>query len=182
MAQAFDLIGALYLVEAHIRDKKMNLAQALACHAKPAVDAFFAWCEAQCQRMDLVPSDPLSKALKYARSREAHLCLYLPDPELMLDTNHLERTLRVISMGRKSWLFCWTEVGAQRVGIIQSLLTTCRLHGIDPHIHLTDVLQRVAQHPDNRVEERTPRVWKTMFADNPLRSDIYRPDVNNGPL
>jgi transposase len=185
VAQAFELIGALYLVEAHIRDNNMNLDQTLACraeHAKPAVDAFFAWCEQQCHRMDLVPSSPFSKALKYARSRDAQLRLYLADPELALDTNHLERTLRVIPMGRKSWLFCWTEVGAQRVGIIQSLLTTCRLHGIDPHTYLTDVLQRVAQHPASRVEELTPRVWKTMFADNPLRSDVYRPNVNNGPL
>jgi transposase len=50
VADALGLIGALYLVEAHIRDKKMNLAEALACraeHAKPAVDAFFAWCEQQ---------------------------------------------------------------------------------------------------------------------------------------
>lgn len=109
VAQALELIGALYQVEAHIRDKKMNLTQTLACraeHAKPAVDAFFVWCEQQCQRMDLVPSNPLSKALKYARSREAQLREYLADPELPLDTNHLERTLRVIPMGRKSWLFC----------------------------------------------------------------------------
>ena len=85
-------------------------------------------------------------------------------------------------MGRRSWLFCWTEVGAQRVRIIQSLLTTCRLHDIDPHIYLTDVLQRVSEHPASRVEELTPRVWKTMFADNPLRSDVFGPVVNNGPL
>jgi len=185
VAEALELIGALYLVEAHIRNKNMDLAATLACraeHAKPAVDAFFAWCEQQCQRMDLVPSNPLSKALNYARSRDAQLRLYLSDPELPLDTNHLERTLRVIPMGRKSWLFCWTEIGAERVGIIQSLLTTCRLHGIDPHTYLIDVLQRVAQHPAARVEELTPRVWKIMFADDPLRSDVYRPDVNNGPV
>ena len=185
VAEALELIGALYRVEARIRDKKMNLAEALACraeHAIPAVDAFFVWCEAQCQRMDLVPSSPFSKALKYARSRDAQLRLYLSDPELALDTNHLERTLRVIPMGRKSWLFCWTEVGAQRVGIIQSLLTTCRLHNIDPHTYLIDVLQRVAEHPASRVEELTPRVWKTMFADDPMRSDVYRPNVNYGLL
>jgi transposase len=183
VAEALELIAALYRVEDHIRDKNMDLAGALACraeHAKPAVDAFFAWCEQQCQRMDLVPSSPFSKALKYARSRDAQLRLYLSDPELALDTNHLERTLRVIPMGRKSWLFCWTEIGAERVGIIQSLLTTCRLHGVDPHTYLIDVLQRVAQHPASRVEELTPRVWKTLFASNPMRSDVYDPTVNNG--
>ena len=185
VAEALELMGPLYQVEAHIREKKMGDADTLACraqHAKPALDAFFVWCETQCQRMDLVPSSPFSKALNYVRSRDAQLRLYLSDPQLSLDTNHVERTLRVIPMGRKSWLFCWTEVGAERVGIIQSLLTTCRLHGVDPHTYLIDVLQRVGEHPASRVEELTPRVWKTMFADNPLRSDIYRPDVNNGAL
>jgi len=33
-----------------------------------------------------------------------------------IDTNHLERGLRVIPMGRKAWLFCWTELGAKQVG------------------------------------------------------------------
>jgi transposase len=61
-------------------------------------------------------------------------------------------------MGRKSWLFCWTELGAKQVGIIQSLI---------------DVLQRVSQHPASRVAELTPRLWKTLFADNPLRSIAY---------
>jgi hypothetical protein len=31
-------------------------------------------------------------------------------------------------MGRKAWLFCWTELGAEHVGIIQSLISSalCR--------------------------------------------------------
>ena len=178
VAEALELIGALYLVEDYIREKKLDLAGTLAAraeHAKPAVDAFFDWCATQCQRIDLVPSNPLSKALKYAQERQDALRLYLADPELPIDTNHLERTLRVIPMGKKSWLFCWTEVGAERVGIIQSLLTTCRLHDIHPYTYLVDVLQRVAQHPADRVDELTPRLWKARFADNPLRSDLQLP-------
>lgn len=81
--------------------------------------------------------------------------------------------MRVIPMGRKNWLFCSTEVGAKHVGIVQSLIVTCRLHGIDPYDYLVDVLQRVADHPASRVDELTPRRWKTLFADNPLRSDLH---------
>jgi transposase len=55
---------------------------------------------------------------------------------------------------------------------VQSLLTTCRLHGINPSTYLIDVLQRVGEHPDERVEELTPRRWKELFADNPMRSDL----------
>ena len=98
---------------------------------------------------------------------------YLGDPTVAIDTNHLERALRPIPMGRKAWLFCWTEVGAEYVGVIQSLMTTCRLHGINPYTYLVDVLQRIAIHPDKDIEALTPRHWKTLFANNPLRSDLY---------
>ncbi|MFO1465645.1 MAG: hypothetical protein U1F35_04250 [Steroidobacteraceae bacterium] len=41
------------------------------------------------------------------------------------------------------------------------------------HLHLVDVTQRVAEHPASRVEELTPRRWKTLFADTPLRSSLH---------
>ena len=46
-------------------------------------------------------------------------------------------------MGKKNWLFSWTELGAKHIGIVQSLLATCRLHGINPYDDFVDVLQRV---------------------------------------
>ncbi|WP_280140864.1 transposase domain-containing protein [Halomonas daqiaonensis] len=51
-------------------------------------------------------------------------------------------------------------------------MTTCRLHGADPYTYLVDVLQSVAIHPASRVDELTPRRWKALFADAPLRSDM----------
>ena len=38
---------------------------------------------------------------------------------------------------------------------------------------LVDVLQRVGQHPASEVHQLTPRLWKPLFAANPLRSDLY---------
>ncbi len=109
-------------------------------------------------------------------TRRGGLEVYLEDPDVAIDTNHLERALRVIPMGRRNWLFCWTELGARQVGIVQSLLTTCRLHDVDPYDYLVDVLQRVGQHPASKVEQLTPRVWKTLFANNPLRSELHEID------
>lgn len=174
--EALDLIGVLYEVERHIREKKLEGEARLdyrARRAHPAVEAFFGWCHEQRQRIDLVNSDPLAKALVYAQIHEAQLRVYLGDPDVPIDTNHLERALRVIPMGRKNWLFNWTEVGAQHVGIIQSLLTTCRLHGVDPYTWLVDVLLRIDLHPDRDIGELTPRRWTELFAANPLRSDLY---------
>jgi len=46
------------------------------------------------------------------------------------------------------------------------------MQGVDPRIWLTDVLLRIDTHPADRVEELTPRLWKTLFADAPMTSDI----------
>jgi transposase len=176
-AQALELIGELYRIEAHIRDQQLTDATKLKYrteHSEPAVRAFWQWCDKQCQRHDLLPSHPLTKALKYAMARTDSLKVFLSDPDVPIDTNHLERALRPIPMGRKNWLFCWTELGAKQVGIIQSLLVTCKLHGINPYTYLVDVLQRISQHPASRVIELTPRIWKETFADTPLRSELDR--------
>ena len=72
VAEALALIGQLYEVEAHIRDSELDGEQALAYRAEYArvgVDAFFAWCHEQCQRIELIPSNPLAKALQYARAK-----------------------------------------------------------------------------------------------------------------
>ena len=119
-----------------------------------------------------MPSSPLAKALKYAKARVASLQVFLSDPDVPIDTNHRERGLRVIPTGKKNWLFCLTEIGAKRVGVIQSLLVTCKLQGVDPYTYLVDVLQRISEHPVSRVLELTPREWKTKFAENPMKSDL----------
>jgi hypothetical protein len=94
------------------------------------------------------------------QNRETALRVFLEDPAVPLDNNHTERALRVVPMGKKNCMFCLTELGAEHVGIIQSLIVTCRMQGIDPANYLVDVLQRVAIHPASRVDELTPRRWK----------------------
>lgn len=87
-----------------------------------------------------------------------------------MDTNHLERESGPIALGRKNWLFCWKEAGARNLGVLQSLIATCRLQEIDPYVYLVDVLQRVNSHPMRRVEELTPRLWKEHFAGEAMPS------------
>lgn len=176
VALALELIGQLYQHEKIIRDKQLVGGKKLNYRTEyclPVVKAFFAWCHEQCQRQDLVKSNPLSTALAYAVEREHELKVFLSDPNVQPDTNHLERALRVIPMGRKNWMFSWTELGAKQMGMIQSLLVTCKLHDINPYTYLVDVLQRVGHQPASKVDELTPRNWKDKFAGNPLRSDLY---------
>jgi transposase len=175
--QALEMIGALYAVEETIRERQLagDAKRAIRQEqARPLVARFFDWVARQFERQGLLPSSPLTAALGYARERRDGLRVYLDDPDVAIDTNHLERALRAIPMSKKNWLFCWTELGAKQMGIVQSLLTTSRLHDVNPYDYLIDVLQRVGQHPASRVQQLTPRLWKQLFAHTPLRSDLYQ--------
>jgi hypothetical protein len=176
-AKAIEFIGALYAVEAKIRDDKLKgeaKREYRLDHARPIVAAFFTWVQERLHVQGLLPSNPLTKALIYAHKRRAALEVFLADPDVPIDTNHLERALRPIPIGRKNWMFSWTELGAQHVGVVQSLIATCRLHEVDPYDYLVDVLQRVGQHLAADVAQLTPRLWKQRFGKAPLRSDISR--------
>ncbi len=176
-AKALESIGALYVVEAKIREARLKgdaKREYRLDHARPIVEAFFGWVKDSLAAQGLLPSSPLTKALAYAHKRRAALEVFLTDPDVPIDTNHLERALRPIPMGRKNWMFSWTELGAQHVGVVQSLIATCRLHQVDPFDYLVDVLQRVGQHPAADVAQLTPRQWAQHFGKAPLRSDISR--------
>ncbi len=122
--EALSLIGALYRHEEIICEKSLVGEKKLSYrtkHSEPIISSFWQWCEQQCLRSDLLPKNPLTAALKYVMNRQSSLQVFLSDPDLAIDTNHLERALRPIPMGRRNWLFCWTEIGAKQVGIIQCL-------------------------------------------------------------
>jgi transposase len=172
---ALDRIGQLYDVERELGRGTSAPEKVLAQRAllsKPVVEDFFEWLRSLQAERALLPTSPLAKAVAYALARESALKVFLEDPAVPLDTNHLERQIRPVAIGRRNWLFCWTEVGAHYSGVIQGLLSTCRLQGVDPYTYLVDVLQRVQTHPAASVQELTPRVWKGLFAADPLRSDL----------
>jgi transposase len=174
---ALDRIGKLYEEEAYLKRKDLSPEKRLEHRgekSKPIVDAFFVWLKEEVERQILLPSHPFLQAARYAMEREAGLRVFLEYPDVPIDTNHLEQQIRPIALGRRNWLFCWTEIGAKYVGIIQSLLATCRLHGVAPYTYLVDVLQRVGDHPASRIAELTPRLWKEHFAANPLPSELDR--------
>jgi transposase len=177
VAIALDHIEGFYRAEAEIRTRGLVGEAKLAYRGevtKPLVDVFFAWLKQTVMTEILLPTNPFGQAAAYALKREAALEVFLTDPDVPIDTNHLEREIRPIAVGRKNWMFCWTEVGARHAGIIYSLLSSCRLQGVDPYVYLVDVLQRVDTHPALEVHLLTPRLWKHHFAAQPLRSDLDR--------
>ncbi len=171
--EALVKIASLYKAEeklSHLTPEKRQAKRAL--HCKPIVEDFFEWLRDLQAQQALLPTSPFTKALAYALEREKELKVFLEKPDVPLDTNHLERQIRPIAVGRKNWLFCWTEVGAKYTGVAQSLISTCVLHDVDPFTYLVDVLQRLETHPSAKVHELTPRLWKEKFAENPIPATL----------
>jgi hypothetical protein len=60
-----------------------------------------------------------------------------------------------------------SDASGERAATIYSLLGSAKLNGLDPELYLRRVLERIADHPVNRVL-RTTRSWKALTAPSAL--------------
>ena len=167
-------IQLMYDIEEKVRGKPSNkILKARERETEPLVTELFNFLKKTIAEETFVPSDPFLKATNYALNREEPLKAFLENPDLPLDTNHLERELRPQAVGRKNWMFHVTKEGARHAAIFYSLIRSCILVGVNPTVYLTDVLQRIATLPASKTELLTPRLWKEHFAFAPMRSPFH---------
>ena len=72
--------------------------------------------------------------------------------------NSAERALRAVALGRKNYLFAGSDAGGERAAAIYSLVGSAKLIGLDPQAYLRHVIERIADHPVNRIDELLP--WR----------------------
>ena len=169
-----NLIAKLYEIESQLREASPETRLARRqTHSAPIVAEIINHVNQIICREPLVPSDLFVKAAKYLLKRKSELSLYLTNPDLPMDTNHIERQIRSVAIGRKNWMFCFTEVGAHISGILYSLIASCRLADVDPYDYLVDVLQRISIHPISDVHLLTPKLWKVHFQHQLLTSNAF---------
>ena len=153
--EALGRIGELYAIEAEIRGRppderrKHRLAR-----ASPLLEDLRSWLQATLGKLSA--KGELAQAIRYALTRWAALARYADDGRVEIDNNAAERSIRDAALGRKNWLFAGSDTGGERAAAIYSLLGTAKLNGIDPERYLRAVLERIAAHPINRVDELLP--------------------------
>ena len=153
--EALIRIAALYTIEKEIRGSPPDARRAARqVKSKPLFADLQAWLDRT------LPSLPgrsgLALAVRYAITRLKRLEIYLEDGRLEIDNNAAERSIRPLALGRKNWLFAGSDAGGERAAAIASLIETAKLNGIDPQAWLTDVLERIAEHKINRIDELLP--------------------------
>jgi hypothetical protein len=161
---ALRIIGKLFEIEA--KAKKLELEDTAALRreqSRALVDEFFDYLHALWFQKMLDGTSLLGKAVQYARNAESGLREFLSHPDIPISTNDVERAIRPVAIGRKNWLFCWSEVGAKYAAIAFTLVECCKMNGVDPFEYLSDVLVRIDSHPARDVHLLTPRLWKTHF-------------------
>jgi hypothetical protein len=84
------------------------------------------------------------------------LTRYCDDGRIEIDNNAAERSLRAVALGRKNYLFAGSDSGGERAAAFYSLIGTAKLNGLDPEAYLRAVLERIAEHPINRIENLLP--------------------------
>ena len=100
----------------------------------------------------------LAKAFAYELNQWPALKYYAENGRAEADNNITENTLRMVSLGRKNFLFFGSDHGGERGALLYSLIGTCKLNGIDLERYLHHVLDVVADWPANRVGELLP--WR----------------------
>ena len=152
---ALDQIAALYAIEAEIRGRAPHERAAVRqARAGPLLTALHEWMHKALGSIS--KKSELAVAIRYALSRWVALTRYRDDGRLEIDNNAAERALRACALGRKNWLFAGADAGGERAAAIYTLLGTAKLNGLDPEGYLRHVLERIAEHPINRIDDLLP--------------------------
>ena len=165
--EALKRIAELYAIEADIRGRPPEeRRQARMTRARPLLDSLHQWLQATLAVVS--KKSEIAAAIRYALGRWRALLRYCDDGQIEIDNNAAERALRAVALGRKNYLFAGSDSGGERAASIYSLIGTAKLNGLDPEAYLREVLERIADHPINRIEELLP--WKVVAAPEAVNS------------
>jgi len=154
-AEALDRIQALYAVEDQVRGKPPDQRRVFRQeHAAPLLKQLHQWLGATLVAVSA--KSETARAINYSLKLWVALTRYVDDGNIEIDNNAAERALRGPVLSRKNFLFAGADSGGERAAAMYTLLETAKLNGLDPEAYLRHILERIADHPINRIDELLP--------------------------
>lgn len=115
---------------------------------------------------------PMALAIGYSLSNWTALTNFVDDGRLDAHNNTAERALRGVALGRKNYLHFGSDAGGHTAAVMYTLLGTAKLNGINPQRYLRHVLERIGDHPSNRIDELLPWAVAATWADEASVKDM----------
>jgi transposase len=163
-AEMMDRIGALYVIEEEIRGRRPDGRRAVRQErTRPLLDAMKPWLTQTLGTLS--QKSEAAKAIRYVLTRWVSLTRFCDDGRIEIDNNAAERALRCVALGRKNFLFAGSDAGGERAAAIYSLLGSAKLNGHNPEAFIRAVLERIADHPINRIHELLPWNLKATYTN-----------------
>ncbi|MGZ8094775.1 MAG: IS66 family transposase [Methylosarcina sp.] len=148
--EALNRIAVLYAIEAEGQGLSTEERQRLRAEkSQSALAGLHNWL--QQTRLRTAPNSATSQAIDYSLKRWAALTCYAETGDLPI-----ENSIRPIALGKKNWLFAGSERAGKRASVIQTLLSTAKLNGLDPAAWLKDTLEKLPTWPNRRIDELLP--------------------------
>lgn len=149
------MIARLFAIEAEFKGRPpAERIAARRARATPILAELRAFLDATMAKISGKTS--LAGAIRYAVSRWTAPTRHIDDGRLEMSNNTAERAIRPLAPGRKNYLFAGSDEGGRRAAVMYTLIETARLNDLDPEAWLADVIDRIADHPINHVDELLP--------------------------
>ena len=129
----------LFEYERSYKEKGLSYAQVYKRRqkdAKPVVEGFMRWLDGQYPEK----GSRMDRAVTYIRNRKDTLMTYLEDGRCSLSNNPSENSLRLVTLGRKNWLFSDSPEDANASMVVYTMVEMAKAYGLHPYNYLKYLL------------------------------------------
>ena len=158
-------IGELFKVEAEVNGRSaLRRRRMRQARTAPVLKELKSWMSGTLAQVSA--KSPMALAIGYCLSNWTALTNFVGDGRIDAHNNTAERALRGVAIGRKNYLHVGSDAGGHTAAVMYTLLGTAKLNGINPQRYLRHVLERIADHPSNRIDELLPWAVAAKWADD----------------
>ena len=164
-------IGELFKVEAEVNGRSaLRRRRMRQTRTVPVLTELKSWMSETLAQMSA--KSPMALAIGYSLSNWTALTNFVGDGRIDAHNNTAERALRGVAIGRKNYLHVGSDAGGHTAAVMYTLLGTAKLNGINPQRYMRHVLERIAEHPSNRIDELLPWAVAAKWANDADAKDM----------